>query len=160
MAGFLSERATTQAAYELALSETILTWASEPFDPALANCAFSVLDYVEAVTGRVASPDPRVLGRTALARLWRDGDALRGQCVAVMAGLGWPEARTAQRGDVALVDRKPGPTAAICLRPASDGSPPLWLERGTRAAMAQPGVPIVIWSMPRSVEPRVLVEAA
>ena len=55
MAGLLSE----PVPMEQALSATFRRWAREPFRIQSANCAFSVLDYAEAVTGRRAHPDPR-----------------------------------------------------------------------------------------------------
>nr|KPM22249.1 hypothetical protein VO57_12415 [Citromicrobium sp. JL2201] len=128
---------------EQALSATFRRWAREPFHTLKANCAFSVLDYAEAVTGRRADPDPRQLFQA----LKIDGPML-GACFSVIEGLGWARVDEERRGDVGLVQLADGLTACICAAPQVGQSLPSWVARRPRGFASLPVTAEMVWRAP------------
>lgn len=126
-------------AHESLLVETLHRWAREPFHRVRANCAVSVLDYVEAVSGRRASPDPRKLRYLSRAACWGSSEVFIQYCEGVMASLGCPVIDAPQRGDVALVNGLAKiPTAAICVGDR-------WAVRGRREVIVSPAPVELAW---------------
>ena len=131
---------------EHALAATLQRWAREPFRLLEANCAFSVLEYVEALTARRADPDPRA--RFNPAAVVRVKGALEAACSEVMQGLGWTPVENEARGDVGLVELPDGLTACICVAPQVGTSLPSWVARAPRGFVDQPARAAVAWRMP------------
>lgn len=141
MAGLLSE----PVPMEQALSATFRRWAREPFRMQSANCAFSVLDYAEAVSGRRADPDPRQLFQTEPLKI--DGPML-GACVSVIEELGWERVEEERRGDVGLVQLPDGLTACICAAPQVGESLPSWVARRPRGFASLLVTAEMVWRAP------------
>lgn len=106
------------------LTATLARWASEPFAygdddgkaGSGADCATSVLRYVEQATGRRIRVRPRHRSKFTATLLLKLNGGFERYAAAVMAELGCAPTDDPVRGDVALVDFPAiGPTAAICL---------------------------------------------
>lgn len=146
MARLLSAPIRSAVSIEDALVATLRDWARTPFHPIKANCAVSVLDYAEMVTGRGAEPDPR--DRFAAVCALRSTSVLVDLSHAVMAGLGWDIVPDEGRGDVGLVPLPDGLTACICAGPQDGMSSPWWVARRPDGFVSQRVRAQVVWRAP------------
>jgi len=131
---------------ERTLSATLQRWAGEPFRLRHANCAFSVLDYVEAVGGCRAEPDPRAQFNPAA--VVRAKGTLEAACRDVMRGLAWSIVDDEARGDVGLVELPDGLTACICVASQVGDSLPTWVARAPRGFVQHPAKAALAWRSP------------
>lgn len=138
MAGLLSVPAEGR---EAVLKATLARWASEPFDARRANCALSVLAYVEQLSGVVPLEHLRDISK------FDDDQAFASYCGGVMRGLGWQLAKQADRGDVGLVDFGIGLTACICVVGWPLGAQ-RWAARGERGVVIQRADAYLVWRLP------------
>ena len=138
MAGLLKVPAESR---EQALRATLERWAREPFDARTANCALSVLDYVERVSG--VEPLDHLRDISA----FDDDQAFASYCGGVMRKLGWQLVKLADRGDVGLVDFGFGLTACICVEGWPLGAQ-RWALRGYRGVVIQHADAYLVWRRP------------
>lgn len=141
----MSELATSIPALDDPVSRELRQWAVEPFDDAQANCALSVLAYVERSVGMRAEP-PAIL-RSAAARkivLRHPGLFIRLADWA-MHRLGCEPVSFPRRGDVALVRlAASGLTACICLAEGGKRSV-RWGARGKDGPVLESGRCVRAW---------------
>lgn len=132
-------------AHEGILIRHLHRWAREPFSRSSANCALSVLDYIEEVRGQRADPDPRQLGLFSRAALWGSEQVFVDYARGVLEQLGCSQSDQPQRGDVGLLSGIAETlTCGICLGDS-------WAVRGKREAIVLPASFTVAWrvSCPR-----------
>lgn len=122
-----------------AVAAELRIWAREPFDRRSANCALSVLSYVERATGSARLRWPRLLAARAWPKVWERPDRLEAVALQALEQLGCRETLAPQRGDVGLIEQANGLTAAICVGRGH------WAARSAAGVVIEPDVALIAW---------------
>jgi hypothetical protein len=151
MAGLLTMRAAPIALLHAGpapldiVAGELRRWALEPFDRRRANCALSVLAYVERATGRRRLWWPRLVGVAGAGLVWDRPDRLERVARWALGQLGCVPTSEPRRGDVGLVEMGAGQTAAICTDGRGDRA--MWAGRAEQGVVIAPGAAAVAWGV-------------
>lgn len=139
MAGLLSPAPCPRDA----VAETVARWAMEPFAWGEADCAMSVLRYIEGAIGRGPILRPYYGTAATAARYANRRGGFAAICANVMDREGFERIASPDRGDVGLVELPAiGLTACLCVGPG------MWAAKGDRQVVIAPGTATLAWRLP------------
>jgi hypothetical protein len=131
------------------VAETLRRWASEPFVWGTSDCALSVLDYVEKVSGRTIRRPQYGSANGALRIMQKEPGGFRKLAWNTVANLGGRLTDAPVRGDVGLVELVDiGLTACLCV------GPDRWAARGHHEVVIVTGGAVMAWSVGGAPCPR------